>query len=410
MFEKIIIKNFIFLSNVDLEISRYNIIIGPQGSGKSIITKLIAFCRTSITHQLFESLIELEDKRTYNKRLIQLFQRHFPKYSWENTDLNIEYHYNNSIITITSLSKSGKLSINISDDLCKARNKIIKEYKNLIENNKKNGERRFYKHNIIRELIHKRIPFNMGNWNYIPATRSYFSNLERRIFSFISDDNAIDPMLSSFGALYEDAKLFHSFESQNEKPNYEKKIDHIIEKVIGGGYKQEKGDDWIHFNEKKKRKIKITHASSGQQEALPILMVLNILPRHSQSNTGYIIEEPESHLFPIAQKYMLDAFSCLYNNFLESKIFITTHSPYILAAINNQLMSFLVLEKNHNHKIDFIDKDFIINPSDLKAYYLADGKIKSIMDKETNLINASAIDSASEVLDKEFDRLIELYD
>ena len=72
-----------------------------------------------------------------------------------------------------------------------------------------------------------------------------------------------------------------------------------------------------------KQSIELIQASSGQQEALPMLQTLAVLSIFSR-NTFTFIEEPEAHLFPIAQKYIVQIIAFLYN--LNNINFITTHS------------------------------------------------------------------------------------
>lgn len=49
------------------------------------------------------------------------------------------------------------------------------------------------------------------------------------------------------------------------------------------------------------------------------------------------MEEPESHLFPDAQKDMAEALGLFANK--NNQLMVTTHSPYILGAFNNLLYS-----------------------------------------------------------------------
>lgn len=54
-----------------------------------------------------------------------------------------------------------------------------------------------------------------------------------------------------------------------------------------------------------------------------------------QKEILFIIEEPESHLFPESQKYITELIA-LVNNCGHS-IVLTTHSPYVLGTLNNLL-------------------------------------------------------------------------
>ena len=83
--------------------------------------------------------------------------------------------------------------------------------------------------------------------------------------------------------------------------------------------------------------------SSGQRQLSPMLLLL----AHEDSSPaqesipGLIVEEPESHIHPAAQRLLLEA---LVDSFVTrevrppgSGLVLTTHGPYIAMAINNLL-------------------------------------------------------------------------
>ncbi|MCG6171626.1 AAA family ATPase, partial [Anoxybacillus sp. LAT_11] len=75
---------------------------------------------------------------------------------------------------------------------------------------------------------------------------------------------------------------------------------------------------------------KLKFSSSGQQEVVWILLLIFtvILERR---RVFMVIEEPEAHLYPSAQKEMVALFALLLNA-TDNTLVITTHSPYILSA------------------------------------------------------------------------------
>lgn len=73
--------------------------------------------------------------------------------------------------------------------------------------------------------------------------------------------------------------------------------------------------------------VRINFVSSGQQDAL---WITNLLFYYLVTNrpTMFIIEEPESHLFPPSQKYITELISLVCNQ--GHSVLVMTHSPYIL--------------------------------------------------------------------------------
>jgi predicted ATPase len=72
MKEKIVIKNFSVLEDVDVEINKINILIGPQATGKSLIAKLIYFFKSSVINQMVPAIISHQEKRKYDAESISL--------------------------------------------------------------------------------------------------------------------------------------------------------------------------------------------------------------------------------------------------------------------------------------------------------------------------------------------------
>ena len=164
------------------------------------------------------------------------------------------------------------------------------------------------------------------------------------------------------------------------------------------------------------KEIKIVNASSGQQESLPILVILSSL-YIKEWKSFLVIEEPEAHLFPVAQKHIVELMSLIFNiTEKRNKLFITTHSPYLLSAFNSHLQAGNVLKaiqdkppeevKNLQEELfKIMPKDHIL---DIGVYSLKNGKIKSIIDPENNLIDTNIIDEVSEQFGETFDKLLEL--
>jgi hypothetical protein len=105
--------------------------------------------------------------------------------------------------------------------------------------------------------------------------------------------------------------------------------------------KNQEGDDVI-LEHDDGRIVPNLFASSGQQELVYLLLLMQALPtlRFTYGKmTSMFIEEPSAHLFPVEQKKLLENIITLFRSdkVLETRFFITTHSPYILNTINNML-------------------------------------------------------------------------
>ena len=122
-----------------------------------------------------------------------------------------------------------------------------------------------------------------------------------------------------------------------------------------------------------------------------------------------IVEEPEQNLFPETQAEVLYELLECKNTNIRNKLVISTHSPYILTALNNAILASDVYNKTHK-SVESIPLSKMVSFDDVSAYKLEDGKIISITDNESRLIDASQIDVCSSIINGVFDELMDLYD
>ena len=87
------------------------------------------------------------------------------------------------------------------------------------------------------------------------------------------------------------------------------------------------------------------------------------------------------------------------------KIIITTHSPYILSAFNNLLYAYQVSAKTKS-VAHVINEKFWIDSKSTAVYFMSEAE--SIIDKELQLIKAEIIDSASQIINDEYNKLFDM--
>jgi hypothetical protein len=246
---------------------------------------------------------------------------------------------------------------------------------------------------FLQILSNKHFPYRPVKDIFIPAGRSFFSLLQKNIFRFLGTYNNIDPFLTEFGIFYEGVKQI-KFDVPPEAQT-------LINDILKGDYIPE--ENLLQLADGSK--ITLELLSSGQQEALPLALAFAYiisLRRKPSEYTNIYVEEPEAHLFPDAQEEITRLISFLrYNAEHEVKFVITTHSPYILAAFNNLIKAGKLVKQNPGLKeavCKIIPESMHIDIEHFSAYALENGKATDIIDKETNLINADAIDGVSETI------------
>jgi hypothetical protein len=163
------------------------------------------------------------------------------------------------------------------------------------------------------------------------------------------------------------------------------------------------------------KKVSLELLSSGQQEALPLIIIFALIISSNleyQDITNVYVEEPEAHLFPDAQEEISRLISFLRHNANNKVTFaITTHSPYILAAFNNLIKAGNIVQQKpalKNAVCTIIPESMHINVECFSAYALKDGTAENIIDGETSLISAAAIDGVSESIMETFNALLDI--
>lgn len=419
MSEKLIVQNFADIQNIEICLNKINILIGPQASGKSICAKLLFYFKNFVW-EILNAVEDGQSKRQLDSSYIKRFEEYFPQDSWGDKQFVLRYEIADTFIQIERVNEKKKLKFSYSDfykkEISAFRKYIDKIRQDVAIVDTRGLNRRSsiifmardYFTDRLTQSLDRRAAFSQL---FIPATRSFFAFIERGIFSFLSSNKALDPFLTTFGSFYESIKRseIRSLDRLREK-EIRNEIESLIEKILCGKYVYEKGKDFIVSEG---RRVSVANSSSGQQETLPLAIIISFLAT-SSSRTVYV-EEPEAHLFPSAQRDVIELIATVFNSKPNQlQFFITTHSPYILTAINNLLQAGFLYERTESNEElkaklkHIVPKIKALNPSDVSAYSLGRKSCINLISEDTGLINASAIDSVSDELAIQFDKLLDL--
>jgi predicted ATP-dependent endonuclease of OLD family len=304
-------------------------------------------------------------------------------------------------IWIQVIYKGGRIKIVFSEALDKKISEVLDLKKTLL---KEEGllERSIVDEKIRRELSQKLSEiFQKELPIFVPAGRliyAFFSE-PRGAIERLNSIFSLEPMMRDFDWKRESMKKF--LQGFQEKDNFMK----IIEKVLKAKIYVKKNKIVLKLNGKE---IPIKFASSGQQELLWVFLTIIYLIL-TKKTSFVVIEEPEAHLFPATQKELVALFALLHN-LTGTELFITTHSPYILTSFNNLIYAYSVVSKSgKKEKVSkVIDEKFWLNPDEVNAFYVDEGKIENIMDDELKVIKAEVIDEISKEINREFEALLDI--
>ena len=423
--EKIEIKDFLGIKDITIEVKQINIFIGSQASGKSAIAKLLYYFKGFVS-EIIGTAKQLSNEASLNKNYLQKFKQYFPPSSWGKHNFRIKYWLNNEYIEVSR--NESDLELNYSN-VYKDKFDEFKSFAQAVVKNRNETKLGLSINSgfpsirlqelsgafslILSEDIDYRVAFTQ---RYIPAGRSFFANLENNIFFLLDTNNTIEPFLIEFGRYYEQIKAQADSQYTLREVGDGNLYDELEEmscKIVCGKYLRENNKDYLELEDN--RRVSIINSSSGQQETLPLTLILGIIA-HDQPDIGgdsIYIEEPEAHIFPATQKNIVELIATVYNARKNSLQFVlTTHSPYILTSFNNLLQAGMLAIDADEEKIKAIEKlvpkSRFIQPGEIAVYSVADGYCKSIMDESTGLIDANIIDEVSNELAVQFDELLDL--
>ena len=383
--DRLIVKNFGPIREVDIEMSKVTVFIGEQASGKSVLAKLAALLSDPMASEKRGELLR-EFHPLLEEFNIATFQSNDSYASFKNDKFESGFKENRSFKSfnddnlrklyqrlIEILGESGDENSSVADSLS-----TVKEV-----------DKYFEKREQIRSLvteINTMVPESI----YIPTERNLISILSTSLYSLLRNNVALPAFIKNFGSLFEVSRKIvktTDIPALNLKYSFQN-IDLII---------LEDG-----------RRLSLEFSSSGVQSITPIAVVVNAIPEAGKHL--FIVEEPELNLYPTTQKALVEYLveKCTKG---DNRLIITTHSPYILTALNNCIQAQNVIDKHPESAAEvakIVPPQFHLKYEDVIAYHVSGGMAKPIMDDEIQMIDANELDGVSDDLASVFDKLLDL--
>ncbi len=432
--QRISIENFGPINRFEADVKDVMLLIGPQASGKSTLSKSI-FIFKSIKHELSKFILDVSNEQL--ERPIDEFSKYLRKRfvdffgtTKHTQQFRLKYHYSSEKEMTIYLNTQGYVEVIFNSNILNDMNVIFRNVRNyndrvsrkqsryvtLDERLEIESEKRLYLKSIkshIDDLFE-----DTRATVFIPSGRSLISTLADQLQDI--EPYSLDFFMKSFVERINRLKL--SFRDTlnilieeregliNEEANLNevKYAGRIIKKILKGEYRFQPDGERIYLNED--QYVKLQYASSGQQESVWILLLIF---RYILDGTSVFIvfEEPEAHLYPETQNDIVELIGLL-ANINNNQIVVTTHSPYILSSFNNLLYAYQIgtnkvgIEKEAVESI--VNNNVWIDPNRTSAYFISENHCESIFDEELKLIQAEKIDSASSIINNKFNDLFNL--
>ena len=415
-----IIKNIGPIKHTEFDLNRVNVFIGPQSVGKSTIAKIVSFClwleKTAVRQQHIDnidlSFVE-EYLVSFHKMTSYFNTKSYLHYEGQAITFDYTHKRNIHITKNTNFSESetGKVAYIPAE-----RNIISMAY---VGSFKLEDD---YVRDFVFEWLGIRSKYSRNDAIRIPGTDvKYFFDENRGDIVELPDKKTISLSEASSG-LQSVIPLFiyclcvsEWIYQHNMDMSYED-ADKIIEGVSRMTYnalKQEADSD------------KIFKGDSYEENAeMMTVLIRNILSHTNDAPNTYktlttfadrirkphftqlIIEEPELNLFPETQVELLYAILRLLQNDRPDNLVITTHSPYILYALNNCLLANCVKGNMPKNKFEKVKcSDIVLNPREVSVYELENGEFRTI-EQSINAESPTIQDNAGLIRQNFFDHVM----
>ena len=391
------IQDFLSIKYIKWKFEKFNIITGDMGSGKSVCIKLLKYFEDIIPRLLvlpYENFLKNLETNQFFDFLVKDFSDIFVFTTSEpdkqfRFKVSYIFSYNEVTFdaTISSEKETGILFKSVFLE------SLLKEW---FDYSQKKGV--FVSENVtpdgfdeIKQHLYNELLKKFGNHfpmstTFVPASRAAIA----------------------FGSSHTDDYLKEYKELVDVLPRFISSKWEIVNTILKAEMRIENGFLFLESNDG--RKVPIAKASSGQQEIVYVLMLLDKLGNFRYSygkRQSVFIEEPSAHLFPLEQKQTIELIVVLFNtlkgNGSPIRFFITTHSPYVLNSLNNSLTKGALIDK-YKDKEDEINKKFDIpylNADEVSALFINnDGTVDNMLDIDEKYMFADKIAEISYDIDK----------
>jgi len=409
------IKNLGPIKEAKFDLNKVNVFMGPQSSGKSSIAKIISYCTWLDKKILNDSLnkdvssvIKGDGPKYINE--LKTYHRLTEGYFSENTSFAFEgeaivFSYNCDLLSKCNYvvgieNQDEKYHIKLKSDRKRTSNKVIyvpsernfvsaiynlDEYlrdKDLIQDfvyNWYEAKRKYSKYHKL-EILNLGIQYHNESADVDRLTLENGKELSLQIAS--SGLQAIVPLITTFdyiaSGIYSESRPM----SVSERDAIVKQYDEMVKQIKDGN-------------------------NNIRREDLETLFDILVSKNYDQSQ--FIIEEPEQNLFPTTQRDLIYYMMRVLNESeRDHRLTFTTHSPYILYALNNCMMGYLVKDNiPEDERAELPSKNSWINPELVSIWEITkDGTIRPIKNEKTGTVSKHYFNGImNEVMEEYYDML-----
>ena len=397
MNERLIVKSFGPVKDLDVIFKKVTLFIGDQGTGKSCVAKLFSMFKWT-EKVLSQKKYKLSYFEQYNR-----FQKMLCKYHRIESFVNESSYIKFEGDLYDFLYENGNFSVTDKNHEIKGISKVMyvpaeRSIVSVAENKSK----------LLKELPDSSETFSDEFVN----AKKFFQNGYNLPF---------EGLRFEYDSL-NDAGWIHGVDYKVRLINASSGIQSSLPMCIVSEYLSSKisNKEEVKLSKEEKDKLEKRVAEIMQNEeysdSIKDMMIRQLSYANRYNQLINIVEEPELNLFPRSQMEVL--FSLIYNNASaeENMLVFTTHSPYSLAIINTMIMgakAYANATEEQRGQIEAIlPVKYQINENEIAAYRLSSSDecyCQSVINEKTGLVSKNELDSASDEIMRVFNSLYQYY-
>ena len=397
MNERLIVKSFGPVKDLDIIFKKVTLFIGDQGTGKSCLAKLFSLFKWT-EKVLSQKKYKLSYFEQYNRFKTKLCAYHrIESFIYENSYIKFEgnlydFLYENGNFSVTEKNRDIK---GISKVMyVPAERSIV----SVAENKSK----------LLKELPDSSETFSD---EFVNAKKFFQSGYNLPFEGLRFEYDSLNDTGWIHGANYKVRLINASSGIQSSLPMC------IVSEYLSSKI-SDKEEIKLSKEEKDKLEKRVAEIMQNEEfsDSIKDMMIRQLSDANRYNQLINIVEEPELNLFPRSQMEVLK--SLIYNNASsdENMLVFTTHSPYSLAIINTMIMGAKAYananEELRNQIESILPVKYQINDDDIAAYRLSSSEeiyCQSVINPNTGLISKNELDSASDDIMRVFNSLYQCY-
>ncbi len=397
MNERLIVKSFGPVKELDITFKKVTLFIGDQGTGKSCIAKLFS---------MFKWLEKVLTQNRYPLHYFEQYNRFITK--------ACSYHKIESFVSTDSYICYEGTKFHFIYDKEFRVIKLDKDVEGLSKIMYIPAERSIVSVAENKPRLLKELPNSSETFydEFVNAKKAFLNGFELPFEGLRFEYDALNDAGWVHGEDYKVRLINASSGVQSSLPMC------MVTKYLSNKI-QEREEIKLSKEEKEKLEKRVTEIMQNEAytDSIKDIMIRQLSASNSYDNLINVVEKPELNLFPKSQMQVL--FSLIESNASSRKnmLVLTTHSPYSLAILNVMIMgskAFVHASEETKAEIEAIlPTKYHLSIENIAAYRLNNKKegeyCQSIINPQTGLISKNELDATSDHIMRLFNSLYQYY-